>query len=415
VPREVAPSSAKLNAENVPGPRGAWAITGVREVLHRRDYKGEIITNRIQRAWDDTAEKGIRVEQPESEWKIRKDESLRIVSDALWNAAHARVAQTVKSYLRRGHQLVGKVESTKVLCLLSGFLTCGLCGKPLIATRRGRDLNLGYFCREHKERGDAGCTNATGAPAIEMHEAVLGSLRDTFSVETFTDHLNKQAGNVEAKAQRAAERAKLLAEIPELAATEQRLVRRIGTVEDDTLVAALKDEWNAVKAQRVAAERRVAELEGIERDLVADRSEVEALRETWSTWSAVLQAAIDAAPGSVPAELQAQARQIMRKIPVGSIKVAPYKVIDGKQTWTYEGHSRFDGVVLGGLTKGYAMSVRLADRSTGETIKNTWDEVTTAYKFPHPVKGTRESLHPHIWRLGRRRPQRTGVGDHSEH
>jgi hypothetical protein len=181
------------------------------------------------------------------------------------------------------------------------------------------------------------------------------------------------------------------------------------------LVAALKDEWNAVKAQRVAAERRVAELEGIERDLVADRSEVEALRETWSTWSAVLQAAIDAAPGSVPAELQAQARQIMRKIPVGSIKVAPYKVIDGKQTWTYEGHSRFDGVVLGGLTKGYAMSVRLADRATGETIKNTWDEVTTAYKFPHPVKGTRESLHPHIWRLGRRRPQRTGVGDHSEH
>jgi len=31
---------AKLNAEGIPGPRGAWAITGVREVLNRRDYTG---------------------------------------------------------------------------------------------------------------------------------------------------------------------------------------------------------------------------------------------------------------------------------------------------------------------------------------------------------------------------------------
>jgi hypothetical protein len=53
---------AKLNAEGIPGPRGAWAVTGVREVLHRRDYIGQIITNRHQRARDDDGNP-IRIEQ----------------------------------------------------------------------------------------------------------------------------------------------------------------------------------------------------------------------------------------------------------------------------------------------------------------------------------------------------------------
>jgi Recombinase zinc beta ribbon domain len=184
-----------------------------------------------------------------AEWLVRRDESLRVVSDELWQAAHARVQQTVKSYLRRGHQLVGKVESTKGSYLLSGFLSCGLCKKPLIATRRGRNLDLVYFCREHKERGDAGCTNATGVPAIELHHAVIASLRDTFTPETFTAHLERMAGDVDAQAQRAAERAGLIADLPKLAAAEQRLVRRIGTVEDDALVAALKNEWQETQGR----------------------------------------------------------------------------------------------------------------------------------------------------------------------
>jgi hypothetical protein len=57
------------------------------------------------------------------------------------------------------------------------------------------------------------------------------------------------------------------------------------------LVGALKGEWSDAKANRERAERRVAELEGIERDLAADRSEVEALRETWKSWSATLEQA----------------------------------------------------------------------------------------------------------------------------
>jgi hypothetical protein len=80
------------------------------------------------------------------------------------------------------------------------------------------------------------------------------------------------AGDVDAQAQRAAERAGLIADLPKLAAAEARLVKRIATVEDDALVAALKTEWQEAKITRERAERRVAELEGIERDIRGERA-----------------------------------------------------------------------------------------------------------------------------------------------
>src|SRR5438093_523546 len=85
----------------------------------------------------------------------------------------------------------------------------------------------------------------------------------------------------------------------------------VGEVAGDALVAGLKAEWSEAKVNRERAERRLGELEGIERDLAADRTEVEQLRTTWASWSAVLQAAIDAPTGSIPAETQHQARQIL--------------------------------------------------------------------------------------------------------
>ena len=258
--------------------------------------------------------------------------------------------QTTKSYLKRGNQLVGQVESTKGLYLLSGMLSCGVCHGPLIATKRGRDMNLVYTCREHRERQS--CANATGAPARELHQAVIASLRETFSAESFTAHLERQANDSGAKEQRAAERTNLLAELPRLAAAEQRLVKRIGTVEDDALVAALKAEWAEAKATREQAERRVTELEGVERDLQADKAEIETLVAQWKSWSSVLKLAADgpAPAGSVPAEAHQQARQILKKVLVSTIEVTP--LAEGPRGWVFTGFSRFEGVLAGGLSRG---------------------------------------------------------------
>jgi hypothetical protein len=276
-----------------------------------------------------------------------------VVPDDLWAAAHARVEKTKKSYLRRGHQLVGQVESTKGLYLLRGFLGCGVCGKPLIATRRGRKMSPVYICREHRERGDASCANATGVPAADLHVAVITSLRSSFTEQSLVEHLERQSSNTAVRQQREAERATLLAELPRLATTEQRLVRRIATIEDDSLVAALKDEWNTAKATREKAERRVAELEGIERDLSADCAESEVLLETWKGWSNILARVEDAPAGSIPAEAQVIARQVLRKVLTGPIAVTPRL-----DCWSFKGTSRIDRVLQGSVAHGEVVVIR---------------------------------------------------------
>jgi hypothetical protein len=208
-------------------------------------------------------------------------------------------------------------------------------------------------------RGPHSQSNQTTGPSTpassSLHAGVIQSLRETFTEQTFVEHLKRQAANVEAKAAREAERAHLLAELPKLAATEARLVKRIATIEDDSLVAALKSEWSEAKAQREQAERRAAELEGIERDLAADRAEVEALIETWNSWSTTLAQAGSAADGSVPAEAQKHARQILKKVLVGTNRVKPNETGD----WSFAGYTRFEGLVLGGLTH-------------GQTVNYTW-------------------------------------------
>jgi hypothetical protein len=125
--------------------------------------------------------------------------------------------------------------------------------------------------------------------------------------------------------------------------------------------------------------------------LQADRADVEALRETWQSWSVTLAQAQGAPADSIPAETLATARQILKKVMADAIAVGPYKVIDGAQTWTFHGYSRFDGVVMGGLTHGYGMAIRLADSATGETIKSTWDEVTASYRLP-PIAGGSDAV-----------------------
>jgi hypothetical protein len=60
---------------------------------------------------------------------------------------------------------------------------------------------------------------------------------------------------------------------------------------DDALVAALKAEWSEAKATRERSERRLAELEGMERDLQADQAEIEALVAQWKSWASVLKLA----------------------------------------------------------------------------------------------------------------------------
>jgi hypothetical protein len=179
------------------------------------------------------------------------------------------------------------------------------------------------------------------------------------------------------------------------------LVKRIASVEDDSLVAALKEEWSVAKTSREQAERRLAELEGIERDLHADQAEVEALLETWRSWQVTLLATINGVvPSSIPAETQAQARQILKKVLVGRLYVLPR--VNG--TWSFSGSARFEGVLSGGLARGEVVVT--------ERLNASLNPSSTRHRRPAAgVRGGRRRGVPAAdsWWQRRARAQSTGV------
>ena len=99
-------------------------------------------------------------------------------------------------------------------------------------------------------------------------------------------------------------------------------------------MAALKEEWQAAKAEREQAEARVAQIEGEERDLRAESDAVERLRAAWKDWSG----ALDAEPGL--------ARQLLRKVLACPIAVFPRD----RGQWSFGGYSRFDSLLTGRIT-----------------------------------------------------------------
>jgi DNA invertase Pin-like site-specific DNA recombinase len=354
-----------LNDEGVPGPRDTWEATGVREILHRQMYRGVVVFGRTRRTGPKTRDRRV----PESEWQRREAPELQIVDGVLWDTTHAAITQRAGAYLRRFGKLAGKPESLRGNHLLSGFLTCGTCGSSLIATRRGRNEVPSYICRAHRFRGDAVCTNQTAVPMDRLHRAVIASLRETLSPEAFEIHLAKTASDDQARASREAERATLLARIPVLNAEAERLANAVaagnGTL--DVLLAAIKER----QAEREAAERRIAELEGIERDLRAESDAVERLRAVWRDWSG----ALDADP--------VLARQLLRKVLATPIQVHPR----GRGQWTYAGFGCWDGLFLGRITPGRTYLGRLNDEQHHEimAMARAYPEIRDAGSRPFPV------------------------------
>jgi hypothetical protein len=279
------------------------------------------------------------VNVPESEWLRRTDESLRIVSQNVWDAAHARIAGTKNSFLRnRAGQLVGHGDSDRHL--LSGMLACGskgpgnqvFCGSPLIASARGRENVKVYICAAHRDRGNTVCTNSTKVPAEALHKAVIAALDRTFSDAKFEEHLQQAAANTDQVNARRAERENLLLTIPKLAAAEAKLAKAIAVSDDmDALLAELK----AAQQDRKAAEARVNELEGYEMDLREQQAQVARLRETWAGWAGALRADVG------------RARQVLKKVLKGRILVQP----TGRGTWRFAGFSTYDGALRGGLSR----------------------------------------------------------------
>ena len=321
--------------------------------------------------------------EPREKWSWREVPHLRIVSDELRDAAHRRLASTTSAFLRRNGKIIGHPEVTKGKAMLSGFLVCGapalsprehggdICGEPMIASTRGRNEEPVYLCRAVKAgKGPGYCGNTTAIPREELHLAVLASMRQTFSAESFKAHQSRVANDTETRRQREAQRTNLTAELPRLQAKAARLAKLVADVEDD---GELLRQYQDAKKSVTETKDSLAYLDSVERDAAAKTADAAALEATWGDW--MRQA--DENPEVV--------RQLLRRVLVSPIAVRPSPKANkaDKQTWTFAGFSWYGKVLAGSLEPGIATTVTRDAKTTADmmnwlvaALKGDWSTAT---------------------------------------
>lgn len=161
-----------LNLRGVPGPRGhPWAITALygspeklAGVLNNPLYIGRQIWNRSQWVKDPDTGKRLRTARPESEWQVREEPRLAIVSRVLWDAARARITKGKG----RGYRRAGGWPTT----LFGGLLRCGRCGGRMTKVDGSH-----YGCSDAKVRGPTVCAG-TRVRVDVADQRLLGAIRD---------------------------------------------------------------------------------------------------------------------------------------------------------------------------------------------------------------------------------------------
>jgi site-specific DNA recombinase len=173
--------ASTLNQESAPSPRAqrgrpnGWAPSSVRSVLFGDLDRGEVVWNKTKKRnqWGQKRQRA----RPENEWMRRRVSALKIVSADLWNAAHARLDASRKTYLRgTSGQLWGRPPAgTTGKYLLTGLARCGCCGGGVLVKSRqhGRKRSFRYGCSSYHLRGTAICKNRLEALMDAADEAAF--------------------------------------------------------------------------------------------------------------------------------------------------------------------------------------------------------------------------------------------------
>ena len=178
-----------------------------------------------------------------------------------------------------------------------------------------------------------------------LDEAVIASLRETFSAERFEQYLGEQAANTAKVAEQRELRARLVdEELPRLAKVVARLTKSLATIDDDDAATEIQGELKKAVQERKAVEAHILDLETHERALQDQAAEVERLRAVWGTWAGAL------ADGVRGPELVVRARALMKKVLLTPIWVRPIEGGNGSRSWRFVGVARYDRVLAGGLT-----------------------------------------------------------------
>lgn len=181
----------KLNAESAGG-RGNWCPTGIRSMLKRELYKGEVVWNRSKFEKVPKTNTRRRKMRDESEWIRVPHPELAIVSSELWDRVQVRLdyfGRKPSEGRRRG--LVARALTSPYL--FSGLLKCDWCdGNLIIGTGGGTHVHKKYVCANYFNRGT--CRNDLYIRRDVLEERLLGRLQSELLQPEVIDYAISEFG-----------------------------------------------------------------------------------------------------------------------------------------------------------------------------------------------------------------------------
>jgi site-specific DNA recombinase len=183
-----------LNREGIPGPLGrSWGDTTIRGhvsrgtgILNNKLYAGVLVWNRQRFVKDPATGRRVSRKNPESQWIRTEVPHLRIVDDALWQAARNRQQEIARLFEAttigvREARAKRLHAAKRPVSLLSGLLTCGCCNG-----RYGLIMNDRFGCLNHHRRGT--CDNNRTIRRERIEQRVLSGLNASLvSAETVAE------------------------------------------------------------------------------------------------------------------------------------------------------------------------------------------------------------------------------------
>ena len=214
-PRAIA---ADFNARGIPSPGSSWRRqvrrcrgwmgSAIYTILVNDLYTGHVKWNQHRYERDPDTKIHKRRARPKSEWLSYHDDSLRIVSDELWQRCVRRRAPNSTAKLKCG----GRPRF-----LLSGIMKCGLCGASYVM-KNLRD----YGCAGYVEGRD--CPNHIGIRRDKAEAALLMPLYNDVLAPKRIERMAKELQAAFMKGQNS-EEAKATRAPAELQAIEERIQR----------------------------------------------------------------------------------------------------------------------------------------------------------------------------------------------
>ena len=230
--------------------------------------------------------------RPQADWVRVPVPTLRLVSDEVWERAHARLTATREAYLQTtgGRSWGRPLDGAAHKYLLTGLARCGLCGGSLEVRSRSHGKQRAHFyaCSSYWRRGKSVCANKAELPLPAADDAVIAALQQELLTPALVDAVVRKVlvRTLPAGALLEETRAKMTAQLAAVATELQNLVEGLAKSGSSQTVT------DAIRKREIQKAQLEHDLASLDRREDVSRLEIrrlEALARTKATeWRSVL-------------------------------------------------------------------------------------------------------------------------------